>query len=622
MSLSQALATAVSGLRANQIGMSVVSANVANAETPGYVRKTPVQIATVAGDLGVSVRVAAINRELDQFVQRQLRVESSGASYAGLRAEFYERLQYLYGEPGAPSTLESVFNDFTVKLQALTTSPESLPARMAVLSAAQVLTQQLNTMTGNVQSLRSDAELGLSDAVTKANEAMQRIAGINQQLATQSANDATTAALLDQRDNYIDVLAQLMDIRLIPNDNNQVTVFTTSGIQLVGTQASRLAFDPQGTMTPAAHWSEDPAERGVGTIVLQGPNGSDLDLIATKSIRSGKIAAYLEMRDQVLVEAQAQLDEIAAGLARALSDRTVAGTPVSFVPQDGFEIDIGGLLDGNTVSLNYTDAASVTHQVTIVRVSDPSVLPLDDDATTRPDDRVIGIDFSGGMASVVAQLNAALGGSQLQFSNPAGTTLRVLDDGAGNLVTLNAVSATSTVTSLTAGTPELPFFLDDNTPYSGAITAIGSQTTGLAGRLVVNAALAGDPTRLVVFETTPLTPSGDGTRPNFIFDRLTGASIEYSPRSGIGTADAPFVTNLPAFMRQIVSQQGEAAEAAASLKAGQEVVFNSLQQRFSEGAGVNIDEEMANLLNLQNAYGANARVLTTIREMFDMLLNL
>src|ERR1700675_4605364 len=124
MSLTQALATAVSGLRANQAGLSLVAANVANADTPGYVRKTPVQITSAAGDLGASVRVAALNRQLDQYVQRQMRVESSGASYAGLRAQFYDRLQGIYGTPGSDSSLETVFNNFTSALQGLSASPD------------------------------------------------------------------------------------------------------------------------------------------------------------------------------------------------------------------------------------------------------------------------------------------------------------------------------------------------------------------------------------------------------------------------------------------------------------------------------------------------------------------
>ena len=147
MSLTQALATAVTGLRASQTGMSIVASNVANAETPGYVRKTPAQVATAAGAVGVGVRVAAINRELDLYIQRQMRMESSGAAYAGLRAEFYSRVQDLYGVPGAVSTLETAYNEFMGALQALSTSPESAAARTAALNAAQVLAQQLNGMT-------------------------------------------------------------------------------------------------------------------------------------------------------------------------------------------------------------------------------------------------------------------------------------------------------------------------------------------------------------------------------------------------------------------------------------------------------------------------------------------
>ena len=97
---------------------------------------------------------------------------------------------------------------------------------------------------------------------------------------------------------------------------------------------------------------------------------------------------------------------------------------------------------------------------------------------------------------------------------------------------------------------------------------------------------------------------------------ITGAG------SGIGAADAPYAGTLGAFTRQVISFQGEAAENAQSLAAGQEVVVNALQQRFSEGAAVNIDVEMAALLALQNSYGANARVMSTVKEMLDMLLKI
>lgn len=623
MSLSQALATAVTGLRATQAGLAVVASNVANADTPGYVRKTPLQVTTAAGDMGVGVRVAAINRELDQYVQRQMRVESAGASYADLRARFYDRLQMFYGVPGSNNTLEAVFNNVMSALETLSTTPESPVARSAVLDAAEVLAQQLNRMTADIQGLRSDAEMGLGEAVTRANEVMRRIAELNQQLGTAGAQDATTAGLLDQRDRAIDELAGLMDIRVVQNDHNRVTIFTNSGIQLVGNTASQLAFDGRGFTTPTSRWSADPAKRNVGTIVLIGPHDANVDLIASQSIRSGELAALLEMRDEILVEAQAQLDEIAAGLARALSDRTTAGTAVVAGAQSGFDIDLTGLLNGNAVNFTYTDnVTSTQHKVTLLRVDDPAALPLDDSVTPDPNDRVIGIDLSGGLAAALSQLNVAFATAQLQFSNPAGLTLRILDDGALNKVDVNAASATKTVTTLTGGSGELPFFLDGNGAFSGTITAGGNQATGLAGRIAVNSALRADPSRLVVFQTSPLTAAGDSTRPNFIYDRLQSGVLAFSPGAGIGTTAAPFSGSLPAFMRQVLSQQGDAAAAAAHLKEGQQVVFNALQQRFHDSASVNIDQEMANLLNLQNSYAASARVLSTIKEMLESLMRM
>jgi len=73
-------------------------------------------------------------------------------------------------------------------------------------------------------------------------------------------------------------------------------------------------------------------------------------------------------------------------------------------------------------------------------------------------------------------------------------------------------------------------------------------------------------------------------------------------------------------MRQVISQQGEAAATADSLNQGQQVVVSSLQQRYADKSNVSIDEEMANLLKLQTAYGANARVLSVVRDMLDQLL--
>lgn len=621
MSLSQALISAISGLKANQSALALVSANVANSGTAGYVRKSVNQVAVAGSGTGVGVRVSAIQRELDQYVQRQLRVENSGASYATTRAQFYDQLQAVYGQPGTDASLEAVFNNFSASLQALSSSPDDTAARAAVVSTAQILTQQLNTMSNGIQSLRQNAELGLSDSISQANDAMQHIADINTKLASSPVMDAAAVTMLDQRDAYIDKLSKLMDINIIADDNNQVAIYTNSGVQLVGTKASVLSFDPQGTMSASTQWSADPNVRAVGTIQLTSDSGSTVDLIQTNAIRSGQIAAFIKMRDDDLVQAQTQLDAIATAMASALSDKTATGAAAVSGAQNGFDIDISGLSAGNKITINYTDSLTSTPRtITLIRVDDASVLPLSDNFTSTAGDKVYGIDFSGGLSTVYAQIGSAIGSTGMVASNPSGTLLRVLNDGAGNAVTVNSLTTTTTVTSLQGGGSELPFFSDGTKIYSGAITGAGAQSVGFAGRISINGALVDDISRLVIYGAG--VAAGDSTRPDFIYNQLTGASLQFSPASGIGTANSPFSGSITTYLRQVISLQGQAADAASSLKLGQDIVLSALQQRFDDAAGVNVDSEMANLMALQNSYAANARVLSAVREMLDTLMRL
>ena len=211
------------------------------------------------------------------------------------------------------------------------------------------MAQTLNATTQGIQSLRANAEMGINDSIITANNAMAQIAFINNQLQNNGKTDAATASLLDQRDQYITQLSQLMDIRTVVNNLNQVTVFTNSGVQLVGTEAAQLSFNPQGTMTPNTLYNPtDPTKSNVGTITINFPHGGSYDLVSTNSIRSGKIAAYLELRDNTLVKAQAQIDQFAASMSSALSDKTTAGTaaPASVLPQAGYRSRSHGIAVG------------------------------------------------------------------------------------------------------------------------------------------------------------------------------------------------------------------------------------------------------------------------------------
>jgi flagellar hook-associated protein 1 len=323
------------------------------------------------------------------------------------------------------------------------------------------------------------------------------------------------------------------------------------------------------------------------------------------------------MRDSILPQAQNQLDELANQMSQALLNQTTSGTPAGAGPQTGFSVGVGGVLPGNSVQLTYTDSGNTQHTITIVSLGQGGSLPLQT-SPSNPNGQIIGVDFSGGLGSVVTQLNAAFG-SNLQFSTPSAGTLQVVNANASGDV-VNSLQATATMTSLTSGNPQLPLFLDGTQPITGALTSGGSQTTGLAGRITVNSALLASPGYLVAYAAN--TSAGDPTRPNFILNQMTSANLTYSPTTGIGTAQAPFSGNLANFMSQVASQQSQAANAATNLQQGQDAVVTALQQRFNQQSGVSIDTEMSNLIALQNAYGANARVMTTIQQMMAALLQM
>jgi flagellar hook-associated protein 1 len=617
MGLSSALATAMSGLRANQAALSITSSNIANAQTPGYVVQSANQVALASGGFDTGVQVTGVNRDLDTFVQNQLRTETSGAGYADQTANILGQLQSVYGTPGGTGTLETAFNNFTTAVQALSTTSGGQTTQVTALSAAQALAQQLNSTTQGIQALRSNVEQDIGTSVTTANTDMAQIASINTQLQSLSPTDPAAATLEDQRDTAINQLAQLVDIKVTTDGANQTNVFTNAGVQLVGgSLASTFNFTSPGTLNAASLYNADPTKSGVGSLTITLPNGSSLDVVANHVISSGQIAADLTLRDQTLVQAQSQVDQMAATLASSLSDQTTAGTKVTSGTQSGFSLNTSNMLPGNTINLTVTNGTS-QQQIQIVNVTDPSALPLQNASNANP--KQIGVNFSSS-TTVAAQLNAALGSSNLQFSF-SGSTLQVLNNGSA-ATTINSASVTTTTSTLTSGSAQLPMFTDAGSLYTGAITGNGSQMTGLAGRITVNPALLNNPSNLTVYSTSPPTAAGDTTRSDFIYTQLTSSTFTYSPKTGLGSNPSPLSGTIPGYLQQFLSLQSNAATTATQLQQGQDVVVSTLQQKFNSTASVNIDTEMSNLIALQNSYAANAHVMSVVQGMMTTLMQI
>lgn len=624
MSLSTALNAAVSGLKANQAAVDLTSRNIANATTEGYTRKVVGQSNALAGGEGIGVSVRAAVREVDNFLFGQLQRSSGIYSKLEVRTEFLTRVDQMFGTPDSETSVASYITRLGTAFQDLATTPESTVTREATLAAAEELAVELNRLSDEIQQMRRETERRLSDAVAQANSALSKIHDLNLKI---SANQAGSVAdLQDERDKAVQQLASLMDIKTVEREGGRISVFTNGGNLLLDTEPTKLSFDEHPTLGASSFYNSDPALREVGTVTLQIGGSAAIDLLRDGTIREGKIAGLVDLRDKTLVEAQAQLDEIAHNLAKSLSETTVTSAAVAGPPA-GFDVDVAALQNGDSINLTYTETpGSTQRQVTIIRVDDPASLPLANTVTANANDTVIGVAWGGSAGAFATNLDAALAAASINIdaSNPSGTTVRIVDDGVGATTDVNAVTATVTATGLTGAGTALPLFVDGanaQTAYTAFQDGAG-QKAGFASRIALNSAVRADPSSLIVYSTSPATDAGDPARPTDLLQRLTGTPREFDPATGIGGTGQPFSGGVDEFARRVVSFQANEKVLADRAFDSQKVVQLGLQEKVQSTTGVSIDDEMAQLLLLQNAYAANARVMSAVQEMMSLLSNI
>ncbi|MGL4635559.1 MAG: flagellar hook-associated protein FlgK [Beijerinckiaceae bacterium] len=621
--------SSLSGLRVMQSQMEVVSNNIANVDSVGYSRRQLDVRQRVTGDRTSGALSLGIQRQLDVLVQKQLRMETAGAAYTDVRASYAQQIDRMFGTPGQLGSLDSGVNAFASSLQSLTSNPSDYTARAQVLSNAQALASQLNGLSSDIQRLREGAEARIADGVQRANQVLSNIAAIDRKLVGNGAVNASSAALLDERDQAIQELASLIDIRVLDQDNGKVNIFTNSGLQLYSGEPVSLTFDARSALTANSLFTTDPNTRGVGTIRVDSAGGGGIDVIAGNLFRSGSIAAEINMRDKVLVEAQAQLDDLAAGLAAALGDRNPT-TPATTGLNSGFDTALADVLvpgnlamkAGNTLTVEVnTPTGPRRFQFIATDGAAPNPIPVTDGEGGAT---IVRFDRAGGFGGLQAAVSGALGFGFSATLQP-GNVLRVVDAGGGNSVT--NMRASFSVSGLTGEGPELQMFMDTgagNLPYTGSLDGVNPQKRGFAGRIGINAALLADNSKLVVYNTTPgsVTPQGDSTRPRLLLDRLTNAQRGFSPASGIGDGVTGYRSSVVNFARRVVEDQGAKSASAINIDEGQKLVLRSVEARFSETSGVTIDQEMSDLVQIQNAYAANARVVSAVKELFDVLLRI
>lgn len=615
MGLTSALNTALFGLSYNQKQIDLTAANVANADTAGYTAKRIEANVYFDKDGNVSgILSSDIKRQVNESIQMSYWESRADTAYSSTKASYTERIDATLGTLDDASSLPSLMSTLNTSLATLVSSPDSYAARQDVLSTANLVANELNSTYRAMEEMRVEADKAIGTQVGEVNQLLKQMEAVEAKIYKAQTAGVSEADLLDERDRYLEQLTGYLDVRITHGANSTVSITTNGGeVLFTDGKASTLNFTPASTLLPGQTGNK---------ITLTAPGGLTQDLSRTSS--SGSLMALLEVRDSTLVEAQAQLDEIASQLSLAFSNVDVASTATTVGAETGFTLDLSDLQAGNTVSLSYKDSGGVQRNVTFVAVEDASLLPLDASTTADPSDTVYGIDIStGNPADYITQIIAALGATDLDVANDGSDQLRVLGDTATN-TSVSSLKANVTVSASSDQGLGLSLFTDGRAGeavYTGALED-GGQKTGYARSIMLNSTLPKDSSKLVIYETSPVTNSDkDSSRPQHLLDAMSKTTFSFSSSTGIGTSGDPFKGSVMDFVNQVVAYQGEQAQTDKQSAASYTALTQNLAIRHEEEYSVDVDAELGFLIQLQNAYTSNARVMQAAREMFDTLLN-
>ena len=634
----------VSGLNAAQWGLTTTGQNISNASTPGYsLEKVEYQEAsgqyTNAGYLGNGVQSVTVSRSYSQYLTTQLNNTQSTSSAANTYYTLISQLNNLVGDPtkGIGAGISSYFSG----MQSVANAAGTTSARQVLVSSAQTLADQITTAGSQYDQLRQSVNTQLTSAVTQINSYTQQIADLNKQINIASAQGQPPNQLLDQRDLAVQNLSSMVGVQVMQTDGNY-NVFIGNGQPLVvgGTQYGLQA------VTSAS----DPSEL---SIAFKSANGStqtpaQINFIPDSALSGGTVGGLLNFRSQTLDPAQAQLGAIATSFAAQLNQQNALGIDLNGNPG-------GALFSAGTPTTyaNVRNTGNATVGVTFADPTQPSTgdytlsfdgakYTLSDRASGKAIDSFdapatsgtlggLNITVSGAMNAgdsfTIQPTRAALDGFALSNTNPAAiaaaspvlTTAATANAGSASISSATVTpgytaSAISLTYDATKGgfTSNVDVTLADSSVVTAGQTIPYDASKGLTVTSNgVSATISGAPSDKDEFD---ITPNKGGTSDGSNALAMANLVSAKSMNSGTDTLTSSYAN--------YVNQIGNDTNQMKSASTSQTALLTQVTTAQQSVSGVNLNEEAANLMQYQQLYQANSKVIQTASTLFQTLLGI
>ena len=601
--LFNTLSVSKRGINAMQSGLNVTSHNISNSSRSDYTRQrarveasSPITLAGVSGQVGTGANVEMIERVRDTFLDYQIRNENSKLADLNVKQNVLSEIEKLVNESG-DSGLGKLFDKFFDSWQELSKNPGDMNARTIVLQESANLADEFNRIHGKLQEAKVDVTNTIRSSAIEVNSILDEISALNQKIQEVSIMGNQPNDFMDKRDALLDQLSSKLNIRIDSKDNNGIEVASND------IKPSTLVGMKDLDKNPRLTFIDSIEENKTGTFP------KDIKITYYKNNDSSNLKNKVEINIKNMSEENYKL----------LKDNRIVLTD-----KEGKLIDKNGIPSKNTTSVESSKIS-------------------------------LGIFSSGQLGGLQkAQLEID------SFTNQINQLAKAL------VFSVNAVHSgqKSAIKGGHGGKPlinshdTLPFFVNSsiakyeaNGILKDSKKVAEAEKEITAGNISINRELIDNPQKLKVRENDHMFQDGtkntiDGvgngkralaiaslrettfnileigknikSREDFFTKDKGGNDFE---NNGLDISSSNNGEKIEGNYKNIVTTLGiNTREAARDADNFDDVVYNLEVSRMSV-SGVSLDEEMSNLITFQHAYNANAKVISTVDKLLDVIIN-
>jgi flagellar hook-associated protein 1 FlgK len=311
--LSAALNFARASLATVSGQTAVASRNVSSAGDTNYARKSAQVAALSAGMLAVT----GYTRSSDDLLLNKLLTASSNAQAGSSLLSGLKRLSETVGDPESSLSPAGMMGKFQQALQLYEQNPSDAARAQSAVQAANALVRSLNDASATIQTVRTEADTGIAGAASKINELLRQFKQVNDAITGAAPNSADMVDNMDTRDKIARDISELMGIRIVRRPNNDMALYTDSGVTLFETEPRTVTFQQSLSIAPGASGNALYVD-GVDVTSPSSP----------MALRSGSIFGLVKLRDETTVQYQRQMDEIARGLITSFAETDQSAIPL------------------------------------------------------------------------------------------------------------------------------------------------------------------------------------------------------------------------------------------------------------------------------------------------------